>query len=79
MELPVVGTRPQCMGYYRLRKLGPSLSVAKYVVILLMAVSGKANQVPTQLFNIREYSNADVSWLLIAMFSKAFKRVMNSV
>lgn len=78
MELPIVGTRPQCLGYYRLRKLGPLLFVAKYLDILFMAVPWKAYQVPTELFNIREYSNADVSWLLLAMFSKIFKRVMNS-
>lgn len=61
------------MEYYGLKKLGPSLFVAKYVVILLMAVPWKANQVPAELFNIRKYSNADVSWLLLAAFSSLQK------
>ena len=41
--------------------------------MLLTAVAWKANQIPTEIFNIRrnirKYSNAAVLWFLFAVFS----------
>lgn len=73
MELPAISTGPWSLGYYRLGKLEPLLFVVKYLVILSTAVPWKAKQMPTETFNIRskvrKQLNADVHWLLLAMFS----------